>query len=489
MDIDDNKPPTGLAPETTTTTADHLCVLVHGLWGNPSHLDFIASSLRDRHSEDRLHILAATRNTGNFTYDGIELGGERLTHEIEETLDKLKAEGHQVTKLSIVGYSLGGLVARYAVGLLYARGWFDKLEPVNFTTFASPHVGARRPLKGLQSYLWNSLGPRVISMSGRQLFMVDSFRDTGRPLLSILADQDSIFIQALTRFKHRSIYANVVNDRSTSFYATFISTGDLFQDPERARITYVKGYEPVIVDVSVEIDPSIPPEHEPPVSLPLATRIRQWTSWVTSNIRPWLFLLLFFSIALPLFLMSSVLEGFRSRQRIRLHEEGKSGITVRHYRVPFLVQNAMEEAFENINAGQSPEYLSDTEEVKNRQDMRLQPRTPSSNNSTLLSKQHRTPKPNGNISTNPSISDPEDLSSEDSGESGADGKRHRPRLALTADQFSIVESLNSVGFRKYPVYIHNHRHSHAAIIVRAPKKEFDEGKLVIQHWLDKEFEI
>jgi hypothetical protein len=34
------------------------------------------------------------------------------------------------------------------------------------------------------------------------------------------------------------------------------------------------------------------------------------------------------------------------------------------------------------------------------------------------------------------------------------------------------------------VYIHNHRHSHAAIIVRIDKKSFDEGRVVIRHWLD-----
>ena len=33
-------------------------------------------------------------------------------------------------KLSIIGYSLGGLVARYTIGLLLHNGWFDRLEPV-----------------------------------------------------------------------------------------------------------------------------------------------------------------------------------------------------------------------------------------------------------------------------------------------------------------------------------------------------------------------
>jgi hypothetical protein len=42
----------------------------------------------------------------------------------------LKKEGHTITKFSITGYSLGGLVARYAIGLLYHHGVFEKIQPV-----------------------------------------------------------------------------------------------------------------------------------------------------------------------------------------------------------------------------------------------------------------------------------------------------------------------------------------------------------------------
>jgi hypothetical protein len=63
-----------------------------------------------------------------------------------------------------------------------------------------------------------------------------------------------------------------------------------------------------------------------------------------------------------------------------------------------------------------------------------------------------------------------------------------PKLALTEDQFGMIDALDGVGFKKYPVYIHNHRHSHAAIIVRMDKKSFDEGRVVIKHWLDN-FEL
>lgn len=61
---------------------------------------------------------------------------------------------HELQKISIVAHSLGGLVARYAIALLYSNGDNAKgeavieekivgLEPVNFITFATPHLGTR----------------------------------------------------------------------------------------------------------------------------------------------------------------------------------------------------------------------------------------------------------------------------------------------------------------------------------------------------------
>lgn len=81
--------------------AQHLCVLVHGLWGNPNHLKVMAQSLRAKHPEENLHILVAKRNAGSFTYDGIERGGERVCFEIEEEIEKLARAGQEITRISL----------------------------------------------------------------------------------------------------------------------------------------------------------------------------------------------------------------------------------------------------------------------------------------------------------------------------------------------------------------------------------------------------
>jgi hypothetical protein len=61
---------------------------------------------------------------------GIEIGAERVTKEIEDEIDRLSKTGVEIDRLSVVGYSLGGIVGRFTVGLLYHRGYFDRLRPM-----------------------------------------------------------------------------------------------------------------------------------------------------------------------------------------------------------------------------------------------------------------------------------------------------------------------------------------------------------------------
>lgn len=114
------------------------------LWGNPNHLEVMAKTLRERHPEENLHILVAKRNSGSFTYDGVSTGGERVFQEIEEEIEKLSKKGQEIRRISLVGYSLGGLVARYAVGLLEGKGFFERITPV--VSLLSPLLKAYAPL-------------------------------------------------------------------------------------------------------------------------------------------------------------------------------------------------------------------------------------------------------------------------------------------------------------------------------------------------------
>jgi Putative serine esterase (DUF676) len=116
-------------------------------------------------------------------------------------LAEWKEAGDVIKKFSLVGYSLGisrfilqvlmagGLISRYVIGLLYARGAFEKMQPINFTTFATPHLGIRHINSGVLRNLANLLGPRLLSSSGRQMFIADHI---SRPLLLRMSEKGNI---------------------------------------------------------------------------------------------------------------------------------------------------------------------------------------------------------------------------------------------------------------------------------------------------------
>ncbi|CAK7265454.1 hypothetical protein SEPCBS119000_001520 [Sporothrix epigloea] len=476
--------------------ADHLCVLVHGLWGQPEHLDSVAAALRDAYSEDQLHILVAKSNSGYYTYDGIDTGGERVCLEIEDALKTAAAKGANIAKLSVIGYSLGGLVARYAVGLLHAKGVLDTLVCNNFTAFASPFVGARSPARGAFSSVFNAIGARTISVSGRQLFGIDSFRDTGRPLLAVMADPQSIFMAGLKHFTRRTLYANIVNDRSAVYYTTSISKTDPFAEVvteggelEDLPLNYVPGYNGTIMD------PTEPVALDRLAAAMQRVRVRKQSGEAAKErhankqgtispakalrrflAKPWdrdrrialfeaaplLAMAVLLPLGLTLFLANAVYQNMQSSKRLKLHNGGLAGIDIQKYRVPLWMKGlreTVEDTYEDVNAAHEPEFISPNESDSDLESV------------TQAGRQQQPPLLGLDVAK------------------AAPGALDGSLLALSADQFDMVDNLNSLGWRKYRVWIRNVRHSHAAIIVRHESPRFDEGKTVLRHFVKEEFVI
>ena len=460
----------------------------------------MAASLREAYSEDELYILVAESNSGYFTYDGIETGGERVCVEVEETL----ANCANITKLSVIGYSLGGLVARYAVGLLQAKGVLDRLECKNFIAFASPFLGVRSPTRGTFSTIFNALGARTLSMSGRQLFGIDSFRDTGRPLLAVMTDMESIFMAGLRQFKRRALYANIVNDRSANYYTTSISKTDPYAaianeggEVEDLPVNFVPGYGDVILDPEQPIDLSKLPEAYKNVKHRVAnglngsqskTSTRRALRKFLANPRsrearmgllesaPMFAFALLLPLAASLFLISSVYQGFMSSRRRQLHEGGMAGIDIKSYRVPLWIrslQHTVEDAYEDIDTAQEPGFV-----------------TPVGSSLDASSAQAPDESSKGQHRrgfSQSSLSLSQQQLAHESREVRHSKDDHQPVLALSPEQFTMIANLDTLDWHKYRVWIHNVRHSHAAIIVRHDSTRFDEGKTVLRHFVNEEF--
>lgn len=404
------------------------------MWGLPLHLAEVDRIIRKTKPDPapdgaRLHVLLASTNSENATYDGIDWGAERVVKEIYECVSSLEEKGSTVTKLSITGYSLGGLISRYLIGILRQRGFFDKVTPVNFNTIATPHIGLLK-YHSLFSSLSSTLGPKLLSRTGEQFYCVDKYSNTGRPLLQVMADPEFVFYQALASFQHLRIYANAVNDITVPFVTAAIELHDPFNDYETSgiEITYDE-YKPVIVSYQL---PEVPPP-KPKKALPFTPR---WFRERKPFLPPFLqfrfpfnilmyialpFLIpVFFSMALTRLWLASR----SSQRRIKILESDSSSERLIHFIAS--LERRVEDA----------------------------------------------------------VAELVDRPGEEDTKKKGKGKTSQPYLLPL--QREIAASLNKLPFKKTFAYFPDVRNAHAVIVSRDVKRfEFHRrGEGVIQHWAD-----
>ncbi|KAF9454284.1 lipid particle protein [Macrolepiota fuliginosa MF-IS2] len=251
------------------TTKIHLLVMIHGMWGQPSHLAALKKSIETKYPEanqdgEELDILVAETNQSGATYDGIDWGGERVADEVCTRLKEIEEKDKKVIKFSVTGYSLGGLIARYMLGVLHRRGVLKDLELVNFITICTPHLGLLK-YPSIVSSLIALIGPKILSKTGEQFYCQDSWAKTGRSLIEVMADPDGIFYQTLSQFKHLRVYANAVNDVTVPYCTSAIETKDIFAEyvSNGIKVEMHKEYEYVIDTYTI---PDAPPPKPAPLS-------------------------------------------------------------------------------------------------------------------------------------------------------------------------------------------------------------------------------
>ncbi|KAL9238032.1 hypothetical protein vseg_012511 [Gypsophila vaccaria] len=233
----------GVDGHPITSTPTHLVVMVNGIIGSAEDWRYSAKQFLKAYPHDVI-VHCSERNTSTSTFDGIDIMGRRLADEVISVIQRYT----HLCKISFVGHSLGGLIARYAIALLYESsnisrlskldrevesirqtqevneqkftGTIAGLEPMNFITIASPHLGSRAhdqvPLFcGL--HVLEIVARRtswMLGRTGRHLFLTD--RDKGRlPLLLRMVNdwEDLPFMSSLQSFKRRVAYANVQFDK------------------------------------------------------------------------------------------------------------------------------------------------------------------------------------------------------------------------------------------------------------------------------------
>lgn len=200
----------------------HLIILVHGMFGKPAHLQCMHKEFCSQLRGQNCVVHLATANSALGTFDGVEACARRTLSELDVLMKIYSDEGHSITSISIVGYSLGGLIARFLIGLLEDRRFFDSVKPFLFATFATPHLGTVKYHNGPLAAIVNAIGANLLGPSGRDLFNKNE-------TLCELANPKGTSMSGLKKFHHLYLFANAVNDRTVPFWTAYITDKSPFE--------------------------------------------------------------------------------------------------------------------------------------------------------------------------------------------------------------------------------------------------------------------
>ncbi|KIZ05254.1 hypothetical protein MNEG_2703 [Monoraphidium neglectum] len=239
--------------------------MVNGLSGAPSNWDVLCEQLRKRLPPQVSADMLLHRSQANVrfaTWDGIDRCGQRLADEVRAVA--AAPENASLTRISFIGHSMGGLMARYALGVLFnpSAGTIAGLQPTHFITLATPHFGCDTDgvsavpfitwsgglpllgdqIRGLLQGIAHATGAALLRRTGEHFFLLDGggaadsaapvpeaapekgrqrqtafgTADADQPLLYQMTEdvpsKGLYFYSALKAFKTRTAYANTDGD-------------------------------------------------------------------------------------------------------------------------------------------------------------------------------------------------------------------------------------------------------------------------------------
>ncbi|CAO3592437.1 unnamed protein product [Absidia cylindrospora] len=130
------------------------------------------------------------------------------------------------------------------------EGFFNHVKAGFFVTFATPHMGVRRPKNSLFSRVFNFFSGKLVSRTGEQLQLIDQFEDDV-PLLVILASPDRPYYRALGKFDIIRTYANVKNDRTVPYWTAALMTTEYFDNLENVDLAIDQEYPSIITGCDI----------------------------------------------------------------------------------------------------------------------------------------------------------------------------------------------------------------------------------------------
>nr|XP_018264423.1 uncharacterized protein I303_02589 [Kwoniella dejecticola CBS 10117]OBR86581.1 hypothetical protein I303_02589 [Kwoniella dejecticola CBS 10117] len=334
----------------------HLIILTHGLYGSSQNLTAVKEELinlssplpsspsssgpKSRPLETVVYLPTGIK--GPRTWDGID---------IDKEIERLEDDGKDVVGFSVMGYSLGGLISRYMIGILHSRqpSFFSRHKPISFSTAATPHLGVLK-YGTLTNTVVHTVGRQLFSRTGRQIYSLDKEPQWGgRVLLELMADPGEYIVCALKLFPKVMIIANGCQDNTVPYPTASISSFDPFQDASSVHVetdddhivqSYRKVEYPDPEDLPVDHSRDADEDGEDVqiqikvIKNPMSSVPNEWKGRRRQPLPPpfmlfpWPFnymLFLIFPLLLPFILVYVTtvitLHNFHSRKRIRTHRD------------------------------------------------------------------------------------------------------------------------------------------------------------------------
>lgn len=218
-----------------------------GSWSDFHHFSENIKAFQKLRSDVRILHLCSKSNGGFQTYHGIDVMGKRLEQEIcdwfvhdihaaatksYETSDiPSKDLKETYVYFSVVGHSLGGLIAKYALKNLFeGESSFQKwrrsvkgvvIVPCSFMTLCTPHLGARKSKGSLLNGLIMIYARLWTGKTGKELMLEDQ-ESIEEALLCRMADVEGPFVKTTDLFKCTAISC-LFHDKPVGFCSSAIT--------------------------------------------------------------------------------------------------------------------------------------------------------------------------------------------------------------------------------------------------------------------------
>ncbi|KAJ6961047.1 hypothetical protein NC652_000051 [Populus alba x Populus x berolinensis] len=214
----------GVVKNPLLHSADHLVIMVHGILGSNADWKFGAEQFV-RTLPDKVFVHCSEKNMFRLTLDGVDVMGERLAEEVLEVIQRKQNLSEDFICCTFCG-RISGQICNWK---MYRppkkenvadstddtneddiKATIGGLEPMNFITVATPHLGSRGNkqvpfLFGVTAFekAARLLIHWIFKRTGRHLFLTDDDEGNAPLLKRMIEDYGDCFFHILWAGEHR----------------------------------------------------------------------------------------------------------------------------------------------------------------------------------------------------------------------------------------------------------------------------------------------